>query len=249
MNESLNADKEYKAQLEENFLKHIGYEHVENLCTELDSQKEYWKDIEVPESLDQWFNDFHKQEENRRSKRSKNASVIRFMKRAAVVILFIIGINYFLITTVEAYRIQFFKAVVSIQESFTQIDYESNNPGSVPDLSDAWIGMYYFSYLPKGYTLTENDMNKYMAELKYMDEDGNLIVLQQYFENSSLIMNSEEGIVTNIIINNEKATLVEKGSNLKIVSWLQYDRAFYLLTYNTKLPEIVKMAESIKIKK
>lgn len=247
MNESLNVDKEYKIKLEDNFLKHIGYEYVENLCNELEEQKEEWKDIRVPESLDNWFQIFLKQEIKRKRKSNRNKAVIRYLKKAAIVILFIVAVNYFLITTVEAYRIQFFKVVVSIQEKFTQIDYETNNHGNVPGVPENWSGFYYLSSLPMGYKLSEYEVHDTIAYIKYLDDRGNWILLHQYLSQSSLQIDSENAVVTSIIVNGEEAILLEKEANVKIISWVQDEKAFCLETNNTKLKEMIKIVENVKI--
>jgi len=248
MSKSLNADHEYKATLEDNFLKHIGYEHVENLCDELESQKENWKDIDVSESLNRWFGDFLKQERKRRNKGNRRSSLLKFAKRAAIFLLFLIGINFLLITNVSAYRIHFLNTIISIQEKFTQIDYSSDETDYSVNIPENWSGLYYLTYLPQGYKLTDSSPEIFRATIVFTDDEGNHITLLQHSVQSSQQIDSEGGKAKKVLVNEEEAYLTEKDG-LKIISWLQYDKTFYLEANNIDVNEMIKIAEGIEIEK
>ncbi|MBN4069527.1 hypothetical protein JYU11_01330 [bacterium AH-315-G05] len=48
-------ERERIDKLNETFLYCIGYEHAQNTCEEVERLLEEYKDIEVPESLNEWF--------------------------------------------------------------------------------------------------------------------------------------------------------------------------------------------------
>jgi hypothetical protein len=241
----LSVDMEYKNQLEDNFLRHIGYEYTNQLCEELDAAKEQWQDIQLPEGLDSWIRIFAKKENKRRSSRGSRA--IRILKSAAIFLFLFIGINYFLIVNVEAYRTRVMKAIVDIQYSFMNIDYVLNDGDISYPQPDIWENLYYLSYLPKGYTMTEsNHTNGNVAYIIYQNEDGNQIAFQQFFSQTNMQIDTENAKVTNVSVNGAEAILVEK-EDFKIMTWLLEDRAIYLETHNLSNNEVIKMAKNMKL--
>lgn len=248
MSKSLSNDHEYKMKLEDNFLKHIGYEHVENLCNELDLEKDQWEELETPENLNLWFQNFQKQEERRKRKDNRNLHLLRFMKRAAIFILLLIGVNYFLMANVEAYRIKVLNTMLHIQEKFTQIDYLDEDTISSCDLPKEWSGLYYPAYIPDGYQLTESNFLELFAYLHYTNSKGDLILFEQSQWDASYQIDSEEGEVSSIQVNDIEAILVKKVSSYSI-SWKQDEKVFYLNAGNMKLDQLVHIAESVIIKK
>lgn len=68
----MNTSNEYNERqelLDKALFSFIGYHHVQNLSQELYSNREEINRIDVPESLDQWFEKFDRDIEN--SKRKK----------------------------------------------------------------------------------------------------------------------------------------------------------------------------------
>lgn len=246
----LQSDRDYKANLEENFLKHIGYEHVENLCDELDADSEHWNDIKVPESLDQWFRGFHKKEEKKKKRGSQKTVVIKIMKRVAVVLVFLIGANYFLMANVSAYRLHILNTIISIQEKFTQFDYneEETKANSSSNIPKDWNGWYYPKYLPQGYDLYMSKINNNNVIISYKDPDGNHILFTQTASQSSHQLDTEDGRGDKLLINKEEAFLTEKNG-LKLIIWKIDDNAFSLEANKIDVNEMIKIAENIEIKK
>jgi hypothetical protein len=246
MSKGIHADKEYIASLEENFLKHIGYEHIENICSEMEATEGDWKDMDVPGELDQWFLDYKKLEDKRRKKQQRRNPVLRFARKAAIILLFIVGFNYILIANVEAYRLRFLNSFIFIRDKFTQIDIQKDKVVDESNIPKDWSGLYYLSYLPTGYYLDSANSTLAFQMLYYKNSEGNLLTFQQYNAATTQQVDSEDGKVTNIVINEEEAILIEKEDKV-IINWIQEEKAFYLEAGNLEIKEMIKTAENIKI--
>lgn len=55
MNKLSNEEKERLKKLNDTFLFNVGYHHENNICDETDMLLEEYKDLGVPDSLNQWF--------------------------------------------------------------------------------------------------------------------------------------------------------------------------------------------------
>lgn len=246
MNEGLKFDKEYRNELENHFLKHIGHEHVENIWEEQEAHREAWETIEIPDSLNQWFADFQHQQEKKVKKESGRKGAYKILKKAAVVLLFIIGVNYILIVNVDAYRYSILNSFYFIQNKFTKINIKQDDTSIDANIPDHWNGWYYLTYRPSGYYLFFNSSDLRSATLLFRDEEGHHFSLQQtVMSYSEQQLDSEEGEVQQYEVNGEKALYTEKDG-LKILSWIQDDLAFYMEATGIDIREMIKIAKSIK---
>ncbi|MDF2539216.1 MAG: hypothetical protein K0S76_2237 [Herbinix sp.] len=245
MKKNPNPDREYKAQLEHSFLMHIGYEYVEVLCSGLDEVKEEWENVKVPESLDRWMNDFTAQERRMKKKRKYGFLANRFVRKAAVIILFLLVFNNILMASVDAYRLRLLESISYIQESFTQINFDLRSPGYKSSIPMNWDGWFYLTYIPKGYSLYDDNITEQSAMLDFKNAGDGRIILQQVSCASSQQLDTENSTITKIIVNEEEALLIEKD-DFKIISWLQDDIALYLQGNNINVRELKKVAENIK---
>lgn len=246
MNKRLHADTEYRNRLEENFLSHIGYEHVENLCNELDQDSEHWNDLKIPESLDAWFADFFKQEQKRKRRQKNRVIMMRAAKRAAVIVLLLVGVNYFLVANVEAYRIQFLNTIMNIQHSFTKIDYSKEQAKENNTVPRNWEGKYYPAYITGGYWLDMAEKHSNSAILQYVDNTGDRIILQEFSADSSLSIDSESGNVTRIIVGEDDQAVYIEKENTKFICWKLDDSVFQIEGTSIDLKELIKIAESLE---
>ncbi|MBH1940177.1 DUF4367 domain-containing protein [Mobilitalea sibirica] len=249
MNELSNMDKEYKSSLEDNFLRHIGFEHVHNLCRELDMNINGQEGTILPESLDLWFDAYYRQELRKKKRNDNRIRVMRQLKKAAIFILLLVGVNYFLVISVDAYRVRFFNTIMNIQERFTQIDYvKDSNQTTIPD---NWDGYYYPSYIPEGYQLDSVIGDTRLVRVIHYVKEDQKIIFQQFTGQPSIQVDSEGGIVERIeIFGDQKAVFVEK-ENYRSISWTFDDRVFFLQSSDIDITKnhLIKIAESLEIKK
>lgn len=245
MNTGLHIDSDYFSLLEDNFLKHIGHEHITELCAGLDLEREKWGNLEIPEALDLRIRDFIKLEQKRRKKKERSVRFLRYSKRAAVILLLFVAANYVLITSVEAYRIRILNAFVSIKDKFTQIDFVDSKEEITEPIPETKTVYYYPAYIPAGFQLAKEHTLHKIVILNYQNSSGNSIIFQQLGLQSSIQVDSENGTVSRISINNDdEAVLIEK-EDMVSVTWKQGEAAFFIQAQGVERSEILKMAESI----
>lgn len=249
MNKSFDEDKIYKEQLEHNYLNYIGHEHVNNICDDLDSRKDDRKEIEVPDHLNEWFKDFVKMEEKRNKIQKKKAiHHFKFVQKVAVAIICLIGVNFFLIENVNAYRFQLYKVVVNIKDIFTQIDYVKNEEVPYISIPDDWVVEYFPYYIPNGYRLIRSSSSEKINSLFYLNDDEERILLKVYNSEVTLNLDSENGKVRTVFINNKESILIEKEDFI-MINWTLDDRFFLLETQNLSFRETIMIAENVQVLK
>lgn len=246
MKNKFQADKGYYAELEGNFLKHLGYEYSEYLCEELDCQRADVENIPVPEELQQWFYTFHKQEK-RRNRRNKFILGIRNnATKAAIIGLGFIGLNKVLTDNVDAYRVTVQNAVLHMQEKFTQIDIFDkgyNDLGLPPN----WVGYYYPSYVPDGYSIVSTSILNRTATIEYVDADGNRLSIHQVKQSFAHRTDAEHGNVKEYILDHgEKGYFfVQDNINCFTFALEEYRITLYGTTLGYK--ELIKISNSMEM--
>lgn len=214
----MKEDDDYQMILEENFLKHIGYEHVNRINEQLDREIDK-ENVSYPIELDEWFKKFSHTDKMRNSKKPgqshKNKTQIYF-RRVAVILFFVIGINIVLITNVEAFRLSIFDTFINVTSKFTQVDFvRSDDYGmdevDVVDLdgfSMDWQGAYYPTLVPEGYEveLVNSQENTYQIILRN-PEDHYILFYQSNIQLSHM-SNTEDGTVEQIIIGDNEGLYI-----------------------------------------
>ncbi|HHU74053.1 MAG TPA: DUF4367 domain-containing protein [Clostridiales bacterium] len=236
-------DQNHSLELEKNFLKHIGYEHGNLLCDELDQKEAEWRDLKTPESLDRWFYQFHKKYKRRIQRRKFTSS---FIKKAAIILLAFLGIQAMLITTVEAYRFRFFDTIINFTSKFTQIDFVENEPDDMVNLPKDWAGKYYLSYIPEGYQLVNSEFEHGNGYLKY--ENGLGEVFRFFWisgESTTLRTDSDDKDMKKVMIHDEEAFLLKKDKMINL-HWILNQDILTLEATGLRNNEIIKVAEKIK---
>ena len=71
------------------------------------------------------------------------------------------------------------------------------------DIPNDWLGMYYPTYIPDGYTVTE--VGELSALVDFYNEDGIFIVFEEHTEDSNVSLNSENAELKYVDINGKEA--------------------------------------------
>jgi hypothetical protein len=249
MNKEGNTDRKYKEGLEDNFLTHIGYEYTQQVCDELDREEDQWKNMEVPESLDQWLDDYIKLEKKRRKRKDRNVKLIRYSRRAAIVILCLIGVNFILVSNVDAYRVRWMNTITRIQQKFTQIDFVDEKADVDGYIPGDWAGRYYLTYLPDGYQISNTVNQGPIATITYTKHSGEPILFNQFGQNSSSRVDTEKGEITYLTINGDDEAFCLKKDDSILISWKQEDIVFQINAIKISQKDMIRMAESIALLK
>ncbi|TCK92635.1 uncharacterized protein DUF4367 [Natranaerovirga hydrolytica] len=244
MKEQSEMEKERLEKLEDVFLYNMGYENISNVCCETEQLLKEYKNIKVPESLNNWFVDFNKKQENKIKYEKLRTQIKHFGKQIAIFLVIITIIFSAVTVSVEAFRIRFFNMVIETTKQFTAVNHkESLNYEYINELPSNWDDFYGPIVIPEGYQLLRAfDVNNtkyiifkdiYENELRFLQ--GNLSADYQ--------LDSEDGKVMEVDINGNKGIIIEKDE-VKIINWNDNNNSFYIQG-NLGKSTLLEMAESV----
>lgn len=178
--------------------------------------------------------------------------IVKFLPKAAVFLLVIIGSLTIVVASVQALRVKALNLFLNIQEKYTDVQMKEENPNQTEQqqqiapyeqkIPSNWNG-YVPEYVPKGFKVVGTEENTVSKSIQYADDKGNTIRFTQYLNSDTdLRIDTEDATLQHISIHNSKALLAEKNGRASII-W-QNEYLFYIIGHIEK-SEIVKMAESL----
>ncbi|HZK70886.1 MAG TPA: DUF4367 domain-containing protein [Clostridia bacterium] len=231
----------------ESFYRYVGYQHIENVAKELDEISELAKDINYPKELDDWFYDYlrkSKQAENKQKRRK----FVKLMSSRAAMIALILGIGLIVMTfSVEAFRIKFFNLVTDVTQRYTSFQVEEINDKEEILIPTDWSNYYLPEYIADGFSINRIQEFGENKIIYYQNNQGDEIQFSQSPNNNNFQIDTESAVTTELMIKNSKGILIDKNGLLTLF-WYNTDHAFYLMG-NINKEEMIKMAESTKLKK
>ena len=234
--------KENENKVMESFYHYIGEYHVKNVAEEFDHISTDASEIAYPSTLDAWFNDYNEQLKKQAQKR-KFRSRVKLLSKHVAIFFAIALVGIFLTTmSVEALRIKLFNIVTEVTEKYTKVSIvETEN-----DLESQidWDSYHAPEYIPVGYTYSKSENFGDIKIVFYSDTSGKEIQFSQTPVNPEYQIDTEDAIVTEIIVNAEKGFLVEKEGLLMLI-WTNGEKTFHIIGEIEK-DEIIKMAKSLK---
>jgi len=223
----------------ESFYHYIGENHINHVAEEFDRIS---ADATETSTLDAWFDDYNKQLKKLDQKRKFRSKVQPLSKRVAIFIaIALVGI-FVTTMSVEAFRIKLFNIVTEVTDKYTKVSIVEIENGL--DSQIDWDSYYAPEYIPEGYTYSNSE---YFGEIKiiyYSDASGKEIQFSQTPVNPEYQIDTEDAVVTEVIINAEKGILVEKEGQLTLI-WMTDEKTFHIIG-EMERDEIIKMAESLK---
>jgi len=166
-------------------------------------------------------------------------SFINHSKKAAVIFLIFIIIAFATTMSVEAYRVKFFEIVIEVWEEFTSMIFKSNENSNDNKLIPAIP-----EYIPKGFSIFEENINDHMYGVIYIDGNNEEIFYEQrVLSYGEIILDTENIEDETIEIDNQTIILfTNKGVNQ--IYWSD-DSYSYTLISGIRKEEIIGMAKSI----
>jgi len=226
------------------YYKMIGNAHIDNIEDEILSSKEEIDSISIPDSMDEWFESFHK---NRRRK-EKRQKFLKQMKKISLKVAVFAGILLAVMTvvtmTVEAFRVRVFNLILTDNNTYTEFDFsEDDSNQTIPDID--LNSFYYLSYLPIGYYYKDCSVVGTSVTIEYKNGD-NIITFDQDKAGTSYQIDTENAEITEITIGEYEGKLITKSDRSMLI-WTEEDNIFVLFG-KISGNELKLMAESKKIK-
>jgi len=240
-----NTKTEHENKLKDIFLYNIAYEHAENICEETDRLIEENQGIEIPETLNKWFENFHNNFVSNQLRFSRKSQIAVLMKRVLVASVVIGLITVTATMSSDAFRVRLLNLVIETKGRFTAVSVDSDPPTmGITAVPEDWQNEQYPTYIPKGYTI--NDVREFgaMKVIEFMNLEGKTIVFSRSSVDAEYQLNSEGGTVEDITINGNEGILID-NQGLVIVYW--HDEQFsYVVHGEEDVDTMVKVAESIR---
>ena len=223
-------------------LHEFGQHYSEKLNNEADILAEKYKDLPVPESLDEWFENYSKELKKTADRRKRNALVKKYATRAAAVLLGLLLTSAIVTISVEAFRIHFLNLFIESDEDHNRIDYiESEISLKLPE---GWNGVYYPTYLPNGYNLLDAEASEHTKIVMFINPDNELLILTQNSNSMGMNIDSEKSDIEMVPINDNDGYMTNKDGMITI-SWSD-NRTVLTLEGREKISIMLKIAEKIK---
>ena len=186
-------------------------------------------------------------ERNEKIKHLKNKTV-RYLPKAAIFFFVLIGSLTLAITSVDALRVKVLNIIVDIQDQYTSIRMEDEDPLSNTSQLDNqippdWNG-YVPNYVPEGFKVVKTEEDPVGYIIHYTNGAGKFIRFNQIIRtNTDLRIDTENANTQDITIKGNDALFVEKQGLISIV-W--EDEYLFYIVGEAEEDEMIKMAESYK---
>jgi len=224
----------------------IGKQYAEHISKELDDMEETVSQLEYPEGLNVWFQEFLQENEKKEQNDRRRKQLNGFSRRTAIFLIVII--SGFALTTlsVEAFRLRLFNFVTEIKYQYTKIEFRENNGPQEESAGLDLENTLFPGYMPMDYTLTESQEFGTMRIMHFSNNEGKVIEIAQSPIGSSFQVDTENAVTSEVEINNAKGILVVKG-NVRTLIWTIDQTALYIIGEINEA-EIIKIGESITFK-
>lgn len=229
----------------ESYYKYIGQCHVENVLWEVEKVQKEIDLVQIPLSLDQWFESYSKNAKAEEERLQKRHNRKRMLSKAAMFIVVLFVSFSFLTFTVDAVRIKVFNLIVDMKDLYSGIKVEEG----IGKANTEHVGNeYYPKYVPEGYVMEGTSKTKDSITMKYENAAKESIVFSQGPMRTEFHFDTEASQLTDVTINGVEGVLVEQSqSDNNILFWNNQEYSFYIIS--ALEPEIlVQMANSLEKK-
>lgn len=162
---------------------------------------------------------------------------------ASILLVFFISFSAaFAVSPSVRYRVM--ELLIHVTDEYTTFGLGEVESIEIPA---EWLGHYYPSYIPEDFEISEFFGNKAAPGVTFADPNGNEMDFSELSEMSTLVLDTENAVVTYPTVHDLPAMVVEKGRWVAVV-WAEFDRYFCLMA-NTDADTALQVARSvIKIK-
>lgn len=173
----------------------------------------------------------------------KHSDVVRYLASAAVVILMVFGL---LFIGNEDLRASDFKInVLEWMEEFFVVENDTNRDKD--DENDVLFHESQIGYIPEGFEKVEEYTSFSMVFFRYEDDFDNTLIFQVFREKSMFNMDNKE-VKQDVVLNqagHEYRCVYKEETNELILTWVDNDKKFYVLSGTVELEALVSCMNSI----
>jgi len=244
MSRQQNREIEKQNILMSAFYRYIAEQHIDNICADMDSLNNEIDRIDIPETLDDWFNQYI-ESINKENTRKKTKVKLKNISSRVAVILAVVFISIATLSlSVEAFRVQIYNLFSTDHNEYSnvRIREESLEDLKIPE----WDNYYFPTYIPKGFYIEFTNELVDIKELKFTNGSGKFIYFSQTPNGTNVSLDTEGGEKSEVVIKDRKAILTVKEDK-NILIWNNEEFSFYLSS-NLEAEKLIIIAESLEKK-
>ncbi len=192
------------------------------------------------------FKEFKKYYRKKKKNTIKRVSSAYFSHTKRVACL--IGIALIVFTSnansIKAFRIKILDFFIEQKEKFTTIQLKLNRDSSYLGLPKEWDSWYYPKYIPDKFKVLEANKYSNFGEIIYINSKGIEVTFTFDLNDTSLVIDTEDAIIDEILIKNRPAQMITKNNYTTIV--FEYEGVFFTVAGSISKRTLVEIAESIE---
>lgn len=192
--------------------------------------------------------------DRQKTKEKRKSKILRIIPKimeiaACLILVAAIGTTI-AIAKDESFRSAVMQLLIQIDqdEGVANIRFEEN-AGEAFDVPADWLGEYYPSRIPAGFTVAEMSQYEEFPRVVYSSRDGKEIRFNENSYNTISTQGIEEADVSQITIHDRLALMVvddTPGDSYCRITWSNDEKWFVMSTINMTKEETVELAESVR---
>ncbi|HHY26963.1 MAG TPA: DUF4367 domain-containing protein [Desulfitobacterium dehalogenans] len=249
MSEQESAKILAKEKMLEALLEYAAACHVENINSEYPLEDDSSSEVTLPPDFDQKMQKLIAKHDRKETLTRIKERTIRFLPKAAVFLLVLLGSFTIVVASVQALRVKALNIILDIQNQYTSVQSTDKHKGQAnqghKQIPPDWQG-YAPSYVPQGFNVDKTEKREHLEIIYYSNEQGQTIRFTRYLNsNTDVRIDTEGAVLQNILIHDRDALLAEKQGLVSIV-W--EDDSLFSIIGEADRAELITMAESVKEK-
>lgn len=249
MSEQESAKLQAKEKMLEALLEYAAACHVENITAEYPLEDDFSTEVTFSPEFDRKMQKLIAKHDRKETLTKLRERTIRFLPKAAVFLLVLLGSFTIVVASVQALRVKALNIILDIQNQYTSIQIKDEHKGQAnqghEQILPDWQGDAP-SYVPQGFKADKTEKRDHLEIIHYSNDQGQTIRFTRYLSsNTDVRIDTEGAVLQNISIHDREAILAEKQGLVSIV-W--EDESLFSLIGEADRAELIKMAESVKQK-
>lgn len=163
----------------------------------------------------------------------------RYGRRAAAMLIIALSASFLVTMSVEAYRDKFFQVITKVRKEFTSVRFESEDGRGDRILEPVNPG-----YIPKGFTILEQETDDYVNMIIYSNANDEEIIYRQILISNSETLFDTEGVEVKTMEINKQDINFFTNKGVSQIYWND-DSDMYMLISTIEQDELIKVAKSV----
>lgn len=225
------------------FYDYVGEHYIDNICADIDGLKDEIDMTEVPETLDDWFEQYVKNIRKEETQKRAMRKVRNISSRVAVILLVLFIPLITLTLSVEAFRLQVYNLFFTDYNEYSSVKIKQ---APTENVTIEWKNYYFPKFIPEGFYVESINENTNIKTIIFKNKNNEKMTLTQSLNGTGFSLNTEEGLKKEVVVKNRKAILVQQDG-MNILFWNNEEFSFCLFS-TLEVEVLIIVAESLEKK-